>query len=131
MSSIAGIYRKDRSAALHKGEIEAMMDSLHHWDASQRAHLTDGSVGFGQLMLHNTPESKQEKLPYRDAATGLIITADARIDNRKELLRRLDMDRGSDQSVPDSLLILESYKKYATQCPGYLTGAFAFAICHL
>lgn len=85
-------------------------------------------MGLGHLMLYNTPESKYEQLPYRDPGTGMIITADARIDNRQELADKLGMDIETDKPVPDSLLILETYKQYGTACPEHLVGAFAFAI---
>ncbi len=42
-------------------------------------------------MLHTTPESINEKLPYNDEISGLIITSDARIDNRKELSEILNL----------------------------------------
>ena len=45
----------------------------------------EGSVALGHQMLYTTPESLHEELPFMDKETGLVITADARIDNRKEL----------------------------------------------
>lgn len=105
-----------------------MLDALHHWDADSRDLLVEGSVGLGHLLLYNTPESRYEQLPYRDPESGLIITADARIDNREELSGYLGMNLNSEKTVPDSLLILESYKQFGTQCTDLLVGAFAFAI---
>ena len=49
----------------------------------------DGPIALGHQMLWTTPESLHEKLPFHDEKTGLVITADARIDNRKELIRRI------------------------------------------
>jgi len=127
MSSIAGIYKQNGESVGNR-EIKSMLDALHHWDADDRAQLTEGAMGLGHLMLYNTPESKYEQLPYRDPGTGMVITADARIDNRQELADKLGMDIKIDKPVTDSLLILEVYKQYGTACPEHLVGAFAFAI---
>ena len=127
MSSIAGIY-KQNGETVSRSELNTMLDGLHHWDADHRDQLIEGSVAFGHLMLYNTPESWYEKLPYRDPDSGLIITADARLDNRQELSEELRIDLEGEKSVPDSLLILEAYKQYGRECTDHLVGAFAFAI---
>ena len=48
------------------------------------------SITLGHQMLYTTPESLHEKLPFYDEDTGLIITAEARIDNRYELSKRIN-----------------------------------------
>ncbi|MGO4374500.1 asparagine synthetase B, partial [Paenibacillus sp. MCAF20] len=40
-----------------------------------------------------TPESVNEKLPFRDMQSGLVITADAIIDNRGQLFEQLEIER--------------------------------------
>jgi asparagine synthase (glutamine-hydrolysing) len=57
-----------------------------------------------------------------------VITADARIDNREELLTCLSISTSQKDSIPDSILILKSYEKWGENCPQYLLGEFAFAI---
>ena len=47
---------------------------------------SDGSIGLGHRMLWTTPESLQEKLPLVSQTGDLVLTADARIDNRDELI---------------------------------------------
>jgi len=105
-----------------------MMDALDHWQPDKKEQLLEGAVGIGQLMLFNTPESKYEKLPFQDSESGLMIVADARIDNRKELFDALDIEISDQEPVTDSQLILEAYKRYGAQCTDHLVGAFAFAI---
>ena len=46
-------------------------------------------AGLGHRMLHTTPESLAEQLPLHWSEPGLTITADARIDNRDELIAAL------------------------------------------
>ena len=57
---------------------------------------------------------------------SLVITADARIDNRKELAEELNIV--DEEDVSDSYFILKSYEKWEDKCPEYLLGDFSFAI---
>jgi asparagine synthase (glutamine-hydrolysing) len=52
----------------------------------------DGPVGFGHTLLRSTDESRQEKQPFSVEAK-VWITADARVDDQSELIRKL-RDRG-------------------------------------
>ena len=69
--------------------IKKMNDKLSHRGPDGSAIWCEGSVALGHQMLWTTPESLHEKLPFHDEETGLVITADARIDNRKELIKRI------------------------------------------
>ena len=127
MSSIAGIYRKNGQVVTAE-EMATVMDGLDHWNPDTKEQLVEGAVGMGQLMLFNTPESRYEQLPFKDPESGLLITSDARIDNRQELLDALDIEIPGQEPVTDSQLILEAYKKYGVRCTDLLVGAFAFVI---
>jgi asparagine synthase (glutamine-hydrolysing) len=84
--------------------------------------------GFGHRMLWTTPESLVEKLPCTDATGDLVITADARIDNRDELVLVLDLPNRPLETITDSEFILAAYRKWGESCPQHLLGDFAFAI---
>ncbi len=86
----------------------------------------DGAVGFGHAMLRATPESQLEQQPLMDRHAGLVLTADARLDNRGDLMATLGCKSGGE--ITDSALILKAHAKWGTRCPEYLVGAFAFAI---
>ncbi len=83
-------------------------------------------MALGHQMLQTTPESLHEKLPYHDAKSCLVITADARIDNREDLSLELNIKNTED--VSDSYFILKSFEKWGEKCPEHLLGDFAFAI---
>jgi len=86
-----------------------------------------GAVGLGHRMLHTTPESLHETLPLRHPAGHLVLTADARIDNRDELIPALAIRRPFAE-ITDSDLILAAYEKWGERCPEKLLGDFAFVI---
>lgn len=125
MSAITGIFYRD-GRKVEPELIKKMNDRLSHRGVDGSAVWCDGSVALGHQMLWTTPESLHEKLPFHDEKAGLVITADARIDNRKELSEELDI--GDKEDVSDSYFILKAYSRWGEKCPEYLLGDFAFAI---
>ncbi|EHQ89384.1 asparagine synthase-related protein [Desulfosporosinus youngiae] len=127
MSAICGFFQMNDKPV--SGEIgSAMMEKL----AKYHADYSDGFYGkeffFGCLFQVITPESKLEKLPYHDYEAGLIITADAIIDNRSELMDVFGIHSTDRARVTDSQLVLLAYKKWGNKCPCYLIGDYAFVI---
>ncbi|MGF7119197.1 lasso peptide isopeptide bond-forming cyclase [Methanobacterium oryzae] len=126
MSAITGIFYRD-GRKVKPELIKKMNDRLSHRGPDGSAVWVNGSVAFGHQMLFTTHESLKEKLPFYDKKYGLAITADARIDNRKELSKELNIEDCVDNS--DSYFIMEAYQKWGESCPEHLLGDFAFAIC--
>jgi asparagine synthase (glutamine-hydrolysing) len=89
-----------------------------------------GNIGVGHQKLATTPESLNERLPLVDVEGDRrwAITADARIDNRRELAASLGLGAGEEHMLSDADLILASYKKWGEDTPARLLGDFAFAI---
>lgn len=126
MSGIVGIYFLD-GRPVERTDLEPMVESLAHRGPDDTGIWRRGSVGLGHRMLWTTPESLHEKLPRISDSGELVISADARIDNREELLTRLDLRRPPAE-ISDSDLILAAYEKWGRTCPKKLIGDFAFAI---
>lgn len=125
MSAITGIFYRDGRLVSRK-EINGMNDHLSHRGPDGSEIWLDGSIALGHQMMHTTSESLQEELPFKDADSGLVVTADARIDNRVELAPLLGIE--DVDSVSDSLFILKAYQKWGGRCLERLLGDFAFAI---
>jgi asparagine synthase (glutamine-hydrolysing) len=125
MSAIAGFLDLDGREVV-TSEVERMAEVLTHRGPDGRATWVDREVGLVHCMLHTTPESLTECLPRKIGA--LTITADARIDNREELISKLGGDVRAGESVSDSELILRAYERWRQDCPSHLLGDFAFAI---
>lgn len=124
MSGIAGIYH--RGGRPVSDEPDKMLAALAHRGPDGLQHWRCGAVGLGHAMLRTTPEAAQEMLPLVQGE--LVLTADARIDNRDELIRRLGLTDRPASQLADSALILAAYEKWGTACPEYLVGDFAFAL---
>jgi asparagine synthase (glutamine-hydrolysing) len=86
---------------------------------------TDGSVGLVHAHFWTAAEDVGERQPLGDRAGRHWISADARLDNRDELLDQLGVigERPSDSS-----LILAAYARWGSACLTRLQGDFAFAI---
>lgn len=126
MSAIAGIVRLD-GRPVEPSEIDRMLGTMAHRGPDGTHVWTDGALGLGHGMLHTTPESLHEVLPWTDPASGLTITADARIDNREELTEALGLGAEA-KALPDSAFILRAYERWGQECLDHLVGDFAFAI---
>jgi len=94
-------------------------DGTHLW--------ADGPVALGHTLLATTPEALVEVLPLTEADSGCTITADARLDNREQLMAALDL-AGEARTIGDGELILRAYLKWGEDSPKHLLGDFAFAI---
>lgn len=110
------LLKKMAEAAAYRGP-----DGINYW--------IQGNVGFAHLALHTTPESVRERQPLVNRRGDLVLTADARVDNRDELIRTLTSKGYLEEKDPtDADLILAAYEAWGEECPKYIIGDFAFAV---
>jgi asparagine synthase (glutamine-hydrolysing) len=127
MSAIAGIYRFDgESVPIGHGGL--MMEVLKQYPANQSAVFHKDHMMLGCHAQWITEQSMHEKLPYYDPHRRLAITADAIIDNRDELMDRLQVLHNLRDSMTDSEIILLAYEQWGEGMPERLVGDFAFVI---
>lgn len=125
MSAIAGIwFFEDRPVTTDY--MDLLKRPLSHRGPDGINIWRNGNKGFLHCMMHTTPESTYESLPYSEPLNRWVITSDSRLDNREELFSRLDMK--FDPAIPDSFLIVEAYKAWKEKCIDYLLGDFVFVV---
>ena len=127
MSGIVGIFGPDGTPA-RSGHIERMLRTLSHRGPDGTVVWTSGAVGLGHAAHCTTPEAEAEVWPLVSETTGTVLVADARIDNRADLLRALDPGPNKDGVVTDADLISAAYDRWGQDCPEHLIGDFAFAL---
>jgi asparagine synthase (glutamine-hydrolysing) len=128
VSGIYGVVATD-GAPVARETLAPMAAAMSFYGPDGHGQWCGESAGLGHLMLHVTAESLQERQPASlRAAPHLIITADARIDNRDELFDALGVPRAGREQTPDSSLILLAFERWGEGCPKKLLGDFAFAI---
>jgi asparagine synthase (glutamine-hydrolysing) len=127
MSGIAGVWMMDGDpVARHR--LAMMLVVIAHRGPDGRRIWAEGGVAVGHAMLRSTPESVSEVLPLHDRDRSVVLTSDARIDNRRELIGKLGLGAGERPDLADSELILAAYRRWGADCPGQLLGDFAFAL---
>jgi asparagine synthase (glutamine-hydrolysing) len=125
--AIWGIVRMDNNpASVELGK--SMMDKLSLYKLDSIKYLNKDNVFMGCGLQYITRESEKEIIPLYDENRGLIITADAIIDNREELFSVLNIPKKLWTDISDSDLIIRAYEKWEQDSPKYLVGDFAFAI---
>lgn len=107
-----------------------MVGALKHRGPDGEQSWHSGPVGLGNLHC----ATGDHKRDIQDRALierrgPLVITADARLDNRAELLAALALDGEPARRPPsDAKIILRAYERWGEECPTRLLGDFAFAV---
>ncbi|MEM4997240.1 lasso peptide isopeptide bond-forming cyclase [Priestia sp. SB1] len=127
MSAITGIYHLNKEP-INIQHCRDLMMNLQKYPADNIQTWYLEKVFLGCHAQWITPESVGEKLPFYDYERQCAITSDAIIDNRKELLEKLEVEPSRQKYITDSEIILLSYYKWKEDVPKFLVGDFAFMI---
>jgi asparagine synthase (glutamine-hydrolysing) len=126
MSAIAGLWRTE-GQPVDRHEVDRMAAALAHRapDGTHAWHA--GPVAMAHGARWTTPEARHERQPLTSRA-GNVVVADARLDNRAELLATLGLSASTAADVGDGQLILRAYERWGQECVPRLVGDFAFAL---
>ena len=127
MSGICGICNFDGQPA-DRDLLKRMTSAIAHRGPDRLEYWEHETVAFGHCALQTTPESVYETQPLVDEARNLCLTMDGRIDNRKEIIARLESKGVNLRDDSDAELVLRSYQLWGPECPERLIGDFSFAI---
>lgn len=125
VSGIVGLVTFD-GARVDPASVEAMADAAPHrgldgaeaWAASGAAlSYQRRRVLAGGADEHGLAE-----------ADGIVCVADARLDNRPELLAALSRQYGVHATSGEAEIVLAAYREWGTACAGRLIGDFAFVV---
>jgi asparagine synthase (glutamine-hydrolysing) len=127
LSGIAGIFHRD-GERVDRALLQSFADFLSYRGPDSRAIWQDGSIGLGHTLLRTTYQSAGERQPA-NLDGRLWITADARLDCRKELIGKIEgAGKKIARTIPDSELILHAYSLWGSECIEHLRGDFSFGI---
>jgi asparagine synthase (glutamine-hydrolysing) len=124
MSAIFGVVYFDGRSA-DRERLDAMSARLAHRGSDGEGVYCEGPVGLGHRLSFTTPESLRERQPLNRPDAPVILVADARVDNRDELIAALSGDRGVGAASTDSELILAAYLRWGEQGIARIVGDFA------
>ena len=128
MSGIFGLIHLDGSPVPFES-LQSMRSAMAFWGPDGGHIWHDGSAGLGSLVLFNTPQALRERVPI-ESSRGFILTAEARLDNRSELICDLGIFPADGSALPDGDLILHAYETWGEETPRHLMGDWSFAVWH-
>jgi asparagine synthase (glutamine-hydrolysing) len=126
MSGIAGLLRFD-GKRVERRELERMANALRAHGPDRSDVLVAGEIGLVHVLMRMTPEDRFERQPWR-GASGAVVTANLRLDNRDDLLGRLGIAPQDAMAWPDSRILLAGWEKFGDDLWANLRGPFAAAI---
>lgn len=127
MSGIAAVFNLDGRPVEHP-QLERLIDAMAHRGRDGLGRFYDGQAALGHAMLRVTPESMAEVQPLRDDASGICLTFNGRIDNRRELRRLIEAAGETLRTDTDAELVLRAYLCFADGCAAKLIGDFGFVV---
>src|SRR5258708_7955343 len=126
MSAIAGLLRFDGGPVTRHG-LERTVNALRQYGPDRADIAIADGLGLVHVLMRMTPEDQFDRQPWQ-GASGALITADVRLDNRAELLERLGVTPGQARAWPDSRVLLAGWEKFSDALWPTLRGPFAVAI---
>jgi asparagine synthase (glutamine-hydrolysing) len=126
MSGIAGLIRFDGRGVTRR-DLERAANALNQYGPDRAEIIATENCGLAHALMRMTPEDRFDRQPHRNAS-GSIITADLRLDNRDELLAHAGISRTEAAEWPDSRLLLTAWEKLGDDVWAMLRGPFAAAI---
>lgn len=123
MSGIAGVFYRDGRTA--SSDVVARMAGVLAHRGNGARIICVGAAGFAQ-MAFPVSDAPPRTNPVLRRASQTLAVADARLDNRDELIGILRIADGVRTS--DASLIAAAYERWGTRCTEHLVGDFAFVI---
>jgi len=126
MSGIAGLLRLD-GRTVTRPDLERAANALRQYGPDRSEIMTGGRIGLVHVLMRMTPEDRFDRQPWR-GASGSLITADLRLDNRDDVLARIGIAARDAMAWPDARVLLAGWEKLGDEIWPLLRGPFAVAI---
>jgi asparagine synthase (glutamine-hydrolysing) len=125
VSALAGLIRFDRGPA-DAASVSRMIDCVAHRGTDWRRVWAHDSASFAYRWRRTGPSQPVDRQPLVDPHSGVAIVIDGRLDNRRDICDRIDVD-DCDQ-LSDAQLVLAAYAQVGVEAVSYLLGDFAFGL---
>lgn len=125
MSGIIAIYHRD-GQPVREVDLAAMLEAWPERGPDGTSVKIDNGIALGHQLFRLLPEEAGEIQPL--SLGNLVISADARLDNRLELAKLLGIDARRQAETSDAMLILLGYRHWGEQCLERFLGDFAFIL---
>jgi asparagine synthase (glutamine-hydrolysing) len=126
MSGIAGLLRLD-GRAVRPHDLERAANALRRHGPDRSDIFAGDNIGLVHVLMRMTPEDRFDRQPWR-GASGALIVADLRLDNRDDVLASLGVSTADATAWPDSRVLLAAWDQFGDDVWPKLRGPFAAAI---
>jgi asparagine synthase (glutamine-hydrolysing) len=126
MSAIAGLLRFDGGTVTRHG-LERAANALRQYGPDRADIAIADGIGLVHVLMRMTPEDQFDRQPWQ-GASGALITADVRLDNRDEVIERIGITPSQARAWPDSRVLLAAWERFGDALWPMLRGPFAVAI---
>lgn len=126
MSAIAGILRFD-GRPVDGRDLERMAGALRAHGPDRSGSHAAGPVGFAHLLMRMTEEDSFDAQPVV-GASGAVMVADLRLDNRDQLISMLGLDPQLGLVSSDAAIVIAAWEKWGDETWARLRGPFAIAV---
>ena len=127
MSAVFGIVSLDGQPPKTE-TLRRLGAALAHRGEGPPRLWTSDRAAFGCCHLATTPEAVGETMPFIHAESGVVVTADGRLDERADLIAALGLSASGGPPLTDGALLAAAYLRWGEACPEHLLGDFAFAV---
>jgi asparagine synthase (glutamine-hydrolysing) len=127
LSGIAGILNLS-GRPIDPADLHRMVAAMEYRGPDGTKIWREGPIGLAHCHYWTTPEEVGEEQPIASPDGRYRLTADARIDNRDDLIDALCNAYPVDRASSDAQLILAAYSRWGRECVRHLIGDFAFAL---
>ena len=86
------------------------------------------TASFGRNLAKILPEDDWDEQPLIGGGGRYLLTADVRIDNRRELAAKLGLGRAQETRMSDAALLLAAWERWSLSACDHLLGDYAAAV---
>ncbi len=126
MSGIAGLLRFD-GQTVERRDLERAANALQAHGPDRSSVTVVNCIGLVHVLMRMTPEDRFDSQPWR-GASGAVITADLRLDNRSTILARIGATPNDTMTWADARVLLTAWEEFGDDIWPTLRGPFAAAI---
>ena len=128
MSAIFGLV--DTDGPTNSEEFNILRGVMSAWGPDRISTWGDRGAALGECLLFDTPEAGCENGPSVSAEHRFVLAVEARLDNRDELLRSLDIPSREWPATADGTIVRMAYGRWGVDCVTRMYGDWSFAAWH-
>jgi asparagine synthase (glutamine-hydrolysing) len=126
MSAIAGCWSR-RDALDARRACDSLLEAQSPFGFDGVARSGDARFSAGRRLRILLPEDRFDRQPLQSADGRFLMVADLRLDNREDLLSRLDAG-SSGSELSDADVLMRAWQEWRAGLLDRIAGDFAFAI---